>query len=149
MPRTFHNLPGFGSSIFSYPTSKASGAVMHPDEVGTNEYATRKTAPGVYICNAEDVHSIAGPAKMSKLVANGTAWEPVPSGGNMLRRQAIVIYNTGPSTVYVHHNNTDTITEAFPIVQGGSISFDLLSYHQLYARTATGGDSDVRIVEVM
>jgi len=136
-----------GSSQFKYPTSAASGAVMN-DQATTNEYTTRLTGYGAYIVNTEDLNSLSGPTKMTKVVAESTAWVALPSGGNMLRRQAIALYNLGPQTLYVSHTDGDAVTEAFPIPANGSMSFDLQSYHQLWGRTASGS-ADVRICEVM
>jgi hypothetical protein len=143
----FHTIPGMGSSQFKYPTSAASGAVMN-DQAVTNEYTTRLTGHGAYIVNTEDLNSLSGPTKMSKVVVPATSWVALPSGGNMLRRQALAIYNVGPSVVYVSHSNAGAVTEGFPIAVNGSMSFDLQSYHQLYARTASS-TADVRVCEVM
>ena len=69
----FHTIPGMGSSQFKYPTSAASGAIMN-DEATTNEYANRLTGYGSYIVNREDLNSLSGPTKMTKVVAESAAW---------------------------------------------------------------------------
>jgi hypothetical protein len=101
----------------------------------------------VHVINPEDISSLSGPIATQKVVVDTTAII-LPSGGSLPRRRTFALANEGSAKLYIAAGSGVAATDGFPIASGGSISFDLLAHHAIWARTATG-TADVRIIEIM
>ena len=140
-----HSVPGSGSTCYKYVSSLEAGDA--PLGANPNEFAQRLTGMATYLINPEDVQSLSGPFRTTKVVVS-TAATPLPSGTNLERRRTIAIANEGSAKLYIAHGSGVAATEAFPIANGGSLSFDLLAHQKIWARTLAG-TADVRIIEIM
>ena len=129
--------------ILQNPSLQASGLIL-TGEPGVTEYSNKLTGSAVYCINFEDQY-LTGGVRTTATLARSDGWEPVPSG-NMIGRKSIVLHNHGSNTAYVTGTSGMAVTTAFPLLAGGNISFDLLSYQQLYVRTLVSV-SDIRVME--
>lgn len=140
-----HSVPGSGSACYKYPSVTEAGSA--PDGADPNFYAERLTGMAVYVINPEDISSLSGPFRTTKVVV-GTTPVALPSGSRLERRRTIAIANEGSSKLYIAHGSGVAAADAFPIANGGSLSFDLMAHQNIWAMTATG-TADVRIIEIM
>lgn len=140
-----HSVPGSGSRVFSYP-SAASGGYSQPGNVRVNAYAERLTGAPVFLINPEDVTSLSGPIRTQQVTV-GTTATALPSGTDLDRRRALMIYNNGGEVVYISAEEGTSVLNSFPIPTGQSFVADLMGHHKIWART-NSSTSDVRVMEI-